>query len=214
MSIGILLGGLVFSGCGLSASPSAHKHPIVSGRNLRFKKAPPLSIHVNKTYLAHFFTTAGNFTMTLFAKKDPVAANNFVFLARHHFFNGDTFFRVIKHFMVQTGDPLNRGTGGPGYSWNAELPPTYPYAPGIVAMAHAQSPNSNGSQFFICTGQECAGLNQRPYNTYTEVGRITHGLSVVDKIASGKVTANPLMNGEVSKPLHPYTIKNITIQVK
>ncbi len=213
LGVAVLLGAGLLAGF-VATSHQAPRKPIESGRDLRWKKAPPLTINVNKTFVADFTTTAGNFQMTLFAKQDPVAANNFVFLARHHFYNGDTFFRVIKPFMVQTGDPLNNGTGGPGYSLHAELPPTVPYSPGVVSMAHAASPNSNGSQFFICTGAECAGLNQKGYNTYTEIGRITQGLAVVDKIANGKVKANPLMGGEVSKPLHPYTIKNITIKVK
>lgn len=211
----MVVAGISLTACGAVAKKTAHDpKKIVSGRNLRWKKAPPLTIRTNKTYVANFSTTAGDFKMTLFAKLDPYSANNFVFLADHHFYNGDIFFRVLQPFMIQTGDPLNTGVGGPGYSWPAELPPTYPYAPGIVAMAHTEASNSNGSQFFICTGAECADLNSAGNNTYTEVGRITQGMAVVDKIAAGKVVANPNMPGdEVSKPVHPVTITNITIAV-
>jgi cyclophilin family peptidyl-prolyl cis-trans isomerase len=215
--IGFSLLAATLSGCGLFASPTHHTR-ILSGRNLRWKKPPAMSINVNKTYVAHFATTAGDFQMTIFAKQDPVSANNFIFLANHHFFNGDTFFRLVKSFIVQAGDPLNLGTGGPGYSWNgSKEQPTVPYGPGIVAMANSGSPTTNGSQFFICTGTESELLNQNP--VYTELGRITQGLSVVQKISDGKVKLNPyvpLGNGryEKSRPIHPVTIENVTIDVK
>jgi cyclophilin family peptidyl-prolyl cis-trans isomerase len=166
-------------------------------------------IDPHRQYEAVVKTTAGSFTISLFAKQDPVAVNNFVFLAQHQFFNGDTFFRVVKDFVIQTGDPLNQGTGGPGYQWNGELPPPYPYGPGIVAMANTGNPNTNGSQFFICTGSQSQSLNQTPI--YTEVGRVTAGWDTVLKIAAGPVVANPVMGGEVSKPVHPVTILDVTV---
>lgn len=196
--------------CG-SAPSAAKTGAPKTGRSLRWPKPPAMTINPSRTYIADFKTTAGNFAMTLFAKTDPRAVNNFVFLARHRFFDGDVFFRVIRGFMVQTGDPLNTGTGGPGYSVKA-TPPAYPYAPRIVAMAHTSYSTSYGSQFFICTGAECDGLNQPQYNTYSELGRISKGFSVVEKIAAGKVTYNPKMK-EVSKPVHPVRIEAVTVHV-
>ena len=148
------------------------------------------------TYTAQVSTNMGSFNIHLFARHDPVAVNNFVFLAQHGFYNGDRFFRIIRTFMIQTGDPHNNGTGGPGYQFNDELPPPYPYTPGIVAMANA-GPNTNGSQFFICTGSACSSLNQDP--VYTEVGRVISGMSVVEKIAAIPVGPNPTTH-EVSLP--------------
>lgn len=169
-----------------------------------------MTINEHDQYQAVVHTTAGTFVIDLFAQQDPVAVNNFVFLATQHFYDGDQFFRVLKPFVIQTGDPLNNGTGGPGYTWKGELPVPFPYQPGIVAMAVSDNnPNTNGSQFFICTGSESEELNQDPI--YTEVGRVVKGWSTIEKIADGPVTVNPL-TGEDSKPLHPYVITSITIQ--
>ncbi len=169
-----------------------------------------MTLNPNDQYQATVHTTAGNFVIQLFAKQQPVAVNNFVFLANQGFYNNNQFFRVIQNFVIQTGDPLNNGTGGPGYTWNAELPVPFPYQPGIVAMAVSSAgPNTNGSQFFICTGPQSEQLNQQPQ--YTELGRVIKGWTTVLKIARGQVTVNPLTN-EDSEPLHPYSITSITIQ--
>lgn len=158
-------------------------------------------------YAAVVHTTAGDFTIDLFAQESPAAVNNFVFLARQEFFHGDTFFRVVPGFVIQTGDPLDQGTGGPGYQWNDELPVPHPYGPGIVAMANA-GPNTNGSQWFVCTGPQSAGLNQHP--SYTEFGRVVDGMAVVEQIGSARVQMNP-MSREMSQPVEPVTIESIEI---
>lgn len=178
----------------------------------QWSTVPPMQINTSKQYDAVVHTNYGDFTIQLFAKSAPKTVNNFVFLADHHFFTGDTFFRIIKPFMIQTGDPRNNGTGGPGYQFASELPPKYPYAPGIVAMAN-RGPNtvSNGSQFFICTGSESESLNHQPI--YTEFGKIIKGMSVVEKIASIPVKTNPL-TGEDSFPTKTAFIESVTIQSK
>jgi len=168
---------------------------------------PAMQIDVKKQYDAVFHTNYGNFTIQLFANESPQTVNNFVFLAKHNFYNNDKFFRIMKTFMIQTGDPTNTGTGGPGYQFADELPVKHPYAPGIVAMANA-GPNTNGSQFFICTGQDSAGLNQQP--NYTEFGRVTNGMDVVQAIASIPVTTNPQTN-EPSVPTKDAVIQSIQI---
>ena len=170
-----------------------------------------MAINKSKPYFAVVKTNYGVFTLRLFAHSAPITVNNFVFLARHDFYNGDTFFRVIKPFMIQTGDPLNNGTGGPGYTFADELPPKRPYAPGIVAMAN-RGPNTNGSQFFICTGPQSSGLNSQP--NYTQFAEVAQGMKVVKAIASIPVVANPAMNGEISKPTKTARIEQITIEVK
>jgi len=161
------------------------------------------------TYSAVVDTNYGSFTMQLFAAQDPVAVNNFVFLARQHFYDGLRFFRVVQGFMVQTGDPNNNGTGGPGYRFGDELPPPQPYAAGIVAMANA-GPNSNGSQFFVCTGDQCSSLNQAP--AYTELGQVSSGLAVVQAIAALPTKANPLNPSEKSTPTRNAHMISVTIQ--
>jgi cyclophilin family peptidyl-prolyl cis-trans isomerase len=170
-----------------------------------------MTINPKDNYVAVVNTTAGSFTMDLFASQDPVAVNNFVFLSNQHFYDGDKFFRVLPSFVIQTGDPYNDGTGGPGYTWPAELPVPFPYQPGIVAMAVSDNnPNTNGSQFFICTGPESVDLNKDPI--YTEVGRVVKGWSTIETIEKGRVTVNPVTN-EKSYPIHPYAITAITIHV-
>lgn len=201
---------LLLAGCGASqAHHGAKAKARAASKVMQWSSAPAMTINPKDNYQAVVHTTAGNFTIQLFATQDPVAANNFVFLAKQHFYNGNKFFRVVSSFVVQAGDPYNNGTGGPGYTWKAELPPPYPYQAGIVAMAVSGSdPNTNGSQFFICTGSKSAQLNQEPL--YTEVGRVVQGWTTIQTIASGKVTHNPLTN-EDSYPLHPYSITSVTI---
>ena len=173
----------------------------------QWSKPPAMVIKPNTPYSAVVDTNYGQFTINLFAQTDPVAVNNFVFLSQHGFYNGDKFFRIIKSFMVQTGDPNNNGTGGPGYHFADELPPPDPYGPGIVAMANS-GPNTNGSQFFICTGVQSETLPPQ----YTQFGKVTSGMSVVQKIADIPVVANPVMGGELSKPTKNAEIVSIAIK--
>jgi len=108
--------------------------------------------------------------------------------------------------MIHTGDPLGTSTGGPCYKFADELPAKHDYEPGIVAMANAV-PNTNGSQFFICAGASAGNLNKAP--NYTQFGRVTEGMDVVQAIASVKVTQSA--SGEMSRPVNPPAIKNISI---
>lgn len=168
-----------------------------------------MQIDTSKQYNAVVHTNYGDFTIQLFAKAAPITVNNFVFLAQHKYYQNNEFFRIIQSFMIQTGDPTNTGTGSPGYTFKDELPPKEPYGPGIVAMANA-GPNTNGSQFFICTGPDSTGLPPQ----YTEFGKVTQGMDVVQKIAAIPVVPNPNMNGEKSKPTQKAVIESIDIQVQ
>nr|WP_209466116.1 peptidylprolyl isomerase [Symbiobacterium terraclitae] len=165
-----------------------------------------MQIDPAKRYQAILRTTKGDITIELLAGEAPITVNNFVFLAREGFYDGVKFHRVIKPFMIQTGDPTGTGRGGPGYRFPDELPPKHPYEPGIVAMANA-GPNTNGSQFFICSGPQAAGLNQYP--NYTQFGRVVQGMDVVQALASVPVTAS--FGGERSKPLEDIRIESVTI---
>lgn len=175
-------------------------------RNNKYASSPPMSIAKNKQYNADVTTSMGTFTIKLLSNDAPATVNNFVFLAREGFFNGIVFHRIIKDFMIQTGDPLGTGTGGPGYKFADELPNKLSYGTGIVAMANS-GPNTNGSQFFICTGEQSKNLNSSP--KYTIFGEVAEGMEVVRKIAAVPVTAGS--RGEVSRPTSPVTIINITI---
>jgi peptidylprolyl isomerase/peptidyl-prolyl cis-trans isomerase B (cyclophilin B) len=166
-----------------------------------------MQIDTSKTYYAIFDTSLGSFKIELFTAEAPQTVNNFVFLARQKFYDDTIFHRIIKVFMIQGGDPEGTGKGDPGYTIPDELPVKYPYEPGIVAMANSGSANTGGSQFFICTGTQAAGLNTNPI--YTQFGRVIEGMDVVQKIASVEVG---YFNGEFSKPKAPPVIKTITIE--
>ena len=108
-----------------------------------------MQIDPAKTYYATIKTNKGDMRLKLHADKVPMTVNNFVFLAREGFYDGVTFHRVIKDFMIQAGDPTGTGRGGPGYHFPDEFHPDLRHdGPGVLSMANA-GPNTNGSQFFI-----------------------------------------------------------------
>ena len=127
---------------------------------------------------AKFDTNAGSFTINLFGDKTPKTVSNFIFLAKEGFYNGLTFHRVIPNFMIQGGDPIGDGTGGPGYKFEDEFNPSLTFdKPGMLAMANS-GPATNGSQFFI-TVAPTTWLN----NKHTIFGEVIDGYSVVEKIS-------------------------------
>lgn len=204
---------LILCGCGASTAtpaptptsvPAPTSAPAASGAR-GFAHPPAMTIDKNATYNAVVATTDGTFTMHLLPKSAPVAVNSFVFLARHHFYNGIVFHRIISGFMVQTGDPTGTGTGGPGYTLPIE-PVHQKYALGTVAMANTGQPHSNGSQFFIVVGPQGESL---PPN-YTIFGQVTSGMTVVQKIAATPVGPNS-STGEASSPLK--TVKMTSIRI-
>jgi cyclophilin family peptidyl-prolyl cis-trans isomerase len=170
--------------------------------------APPeMQIDPSKTYHATLKTNKGDVRIELLTGEAPKTVNNFVFLAREGYYDGVKFHRVIRTFMIQTGDPTGTGAGGPGYRFADELPPKHSYEPGMVAMANA-GPNTNGSQFFICSGPDAGNLNRYP--NYTQFGRVVEGMETVQKLASTPV--GPTGRGETSKPLEEILIENVTIE--
>ncbi|MBB3110377.1 cyclophilin family peptidyl-prolyl cis-trans isomerase/predicted small lipoprotein YifL [Paenibacillus phyllosphaerae] len=172
---------------------------------------PEMTIDQSKTYLAHFTTNKGDFTVELFAKDAPQTVNSFVFLSNEKFYDGVKFHRIIETFMIQTGDPTGTGSGGPGYNIPDELDNGYKYDEGIVAMANTGAPDSGGSQFFICTGADAANLNSMP--NYTIFGKVVEGMDVVTAIAQTPVEASQ-MTGEVSVPSEEIKIETISIETK
>jgi peptidyl-prolyl cis-trans isomerase B (cyclophilin B) len=146
----------------------------------QYSAAPKMTIDPAKTYSVTFDTTKGQIVCDLFAKDAPKTVNNFVFLARDGFYNGTTFHRVIKDFMVQGGDPEGTGRGGPGYRFEDEVRNNpHKHQRGSLSMANA-GPNTNGSQFFI-THVVTDWLDGK----HTVFGQVRSGQDVVDKIAQG-----------------------------
>lgn len=172
----------------------------------QYDAPPAMQLTPGATYQAVVETTEGKFTVDLLAEQAPLTVNNFVTLARDGFYDDVVFHRIIETFMVQTGDPTGTGRGGPGYRFADELPPALPYEPGIVAMANA-GPNTNGSQFFICTGDNCKHLNRQP--NYTVFGRVSAGIDTVTAIAKTPVGPSPM--GEASQPLKDVRIQTVEI---
>lgn len=176
-----------------------------SGQHPQWKQAPEMTIDPAKQYTATIRTTEGTMTAQLLPGEAPKTVNNFVFLAREGFYDGVPFHRVMKGFMVQTGDPTGTGTGGPGYRF-ADEPIPSDYEPGTLAMANA-GPNTNGSQFFIVHADLRGG---RLPKKYTIFGRLTSGMEVLDKIANTPVRAS--RSGEPSQPVEPPRIESVTIE--
>ena len=176
-------------------------------RNNKYQSAPEMSIDPKKQYIADIKTNRGSFKIKLLATDTPVTVNNFVYLARNGYYDDIPFHRIMKDFMIQTGDPLGNGTGGPGYTFKDELPPKLAYDAGIVAMANS-GPNTNGSQFFICNGENSKHLNNTP--NYTVFGQIIDGMDSILKITDTPVGRN--QRGEPSKPMEYIYIEKITIE--
>jgi cyclophilin family peptidyl-prolyl cis-trans isomerase len=140
----------------------------------QYSAAPAMAINAKKHYSATFHTEVGDFVVQLYADRAPKTVNNFIFLAREGFYNGVTFHRVIRDFMVQGGDPTGSGSGGPGYRFPDEFHPTLRHdGPGVLSMANA-GPNTNGSQFFI-THRATPHLD----NKHSVFGKVSKGMDVV-----------------------------------
>jgi cyclophilin family peptidyl-prolyl cis-trans isomerase len=169
-----------------------------------YKSPPPMTIDTSKTYVAHVDTTCGAFDITLDAKVAPKTANSFVFLARNHFYDGLSFHRLVKDFVIQGGDPKGDGTGGPGYELPTEAPKNG-YKEGSVAMANS-GPDTTGSQFFVTVSANGAkNLGGPPY-LYSDLGTVTKGMDVVQKL----MTFAP-DTAEGGTPTQPLYMKTITI---
>lgn len=144
-------------------------------------------------------TSKGEIVFKLYPDTAPLAVSNFVYLAEQGYYDGLTFHRVVEDFVIQGGDPLGTGTGGPGYKFADEIGPEHVpadlitrmeahpekslYQRGIVAMANA-GPNTNGSQFFIML-EDIPSANMP--NLYSIFGEVTKGLNVVDEIRVGDI---------------------------
>ena len=175
-----------------------------SARTVTFAKAPPTCIDAAKTYTAVVTTNKGAYTIALDAAKAPITVNNFVVLARYHYFDNTICHRAIPTFAVQCGDPTGTGSGGPGYTFADELPAAGDYKVGSIAMANSGA-NTNGSQFFIITGAQGAALSPN----YSLFGQVTDGLdttvTALDKLGNPDQAANGV------PPLEQIIIQSVTI---
>lgn len=175
-----------------------------SGKVGVFGKPPVPCIDAAKTYTAKIVTNKGELTVMLDQKKAPLTVNNFVVLARYHYFDNTDCHRIIPNFVVQCGDPTATGNGGPGYVIADELPKAGDYKVGSLAMANS-GPGTNGSQFFIITGSDGAAL---PAN-YSLFGTVTEGLDTTVKTLDA--AGNPDKNAGGVPPLEQVIIQSVTI---
>jgi peptidylprolyl isomerase/peptidyl-prolyl cis-trans isomerase A (cyclophilin A) len=156
---------------------------------------------------ATFKTNKGSFTVELLTNDAPKTTANFIKLAESGFYTGVKFHRVIKDFMIQSGDPLTKddtmmsrwGTGGPGYQFADEIHANNKNVAGTIAMANA-GPNTNGSQFFINTND-----NNFLDTKHTVFGRVTSGMDVVQVIEN-------VQTNQMDRPLDAVIIESITLK--
>ena len=174
-----------------------------SPRTVTFAKEPPMCIDVAKKYTAIVETNKGSFTIALDAVKAPKTVNNFVTLARYHFYDGVVFHRIIADFAIQGGDPTGSGSGGPGYEFADELPASADdYKVGSLAMANA-GPNTNGSQFFVVMGEG------RLTADYSLFGTVTDGLEQTVNALEAVANPDPSANGVPT--LEPVYMTKVTV---
>jgi cyclophilin family peptidyl-prolyl cis-trans isomerase len=169
-----------------------------SPKRQQFDAEPPMCIDPAKRYTAEMTTSMGTMTIALDPLAAPRTVNNFVFLARYHYFDGIVFHRVIPGFVLQGGDPTGTGRGGPGYQFADELPPPGRYELGSLAMANSGA-NTNGSQFFVISGPDGTRL---PPN-YSLFGKVISGLDTVVAIDA--------VGTRSGKPTQSVTIESVSI---
>lgn len=156
-------------------------------------------------------TSEGDMVVQFWTDAAPKTIENFKKLARQGFYDGTTFHRIVKEFMIQGGDPNskdpakenNYGEGGPGYNINAEFN-DHSHDRGVISMARGPDPDSAGSQFFICLAPV-----HRLDHQYTTFGKLIKGQDVLEKIGDTPVTRNSM--GEPSKPTKRVVIESIKI---
>ncbi|MFV0555943.1 MAG: peptidylprolyl isomerase [Lactovum sp.] len=178
-------------------------------------------------------TTAGNIKVKLFPELAPLAVENFLALAKADYYKDNEFFRVIKSFMIQTGDPENLGTSSKSVvndnqAFTTEISNQLYHIRGALSLANTGQESSSSSQFFIIQNKEdmSSAIGNQLYpekikealknggypeldGSYTVFGQVIEGMEVVDKIATAEVEANE--SGEESKPVKAFSIKTVKI---
>jgi len=184
---------------------------LVSSALFAAEQKPAVSDASGANEMAIIQTSEGDMVVQFWTDAAPKAVENFKKLARSGFYNGTTFHRVMKGFMIQGGDPYTKdpakekqyGDGGPGYTVKAEFN-QHQHQRGVIAMAREKDPDSAGSQFFICLASV-----PRLDGKYTTFGKLIKGDEILTKIGNTPVKRNPA--GEMSQPLNRIVIRSIKI---
>jgi len=169
--------------CGGSLPPDAGKP------KPQFSGPAPQTIDPASIYTAVIQTSCGQIQIKLDPADTPIATNNFVFLADKHFYDGIWFQRIVQGFMIQGGDPLGTGGGGPGYTFSTEVNNSIKFGakPGVIAYANSGL-DTNGSQFFVTVAPQ-SFLDQS--GPYTAFGTVTKGLEVLQTISNLPAQTGP-----------------------
>ena len=167
-------------------------------------KRPHRRVRPGRMLTAKVETSCGSFEIALDATDSPRTVSSFAYLARRGVYDDTTFHRIVPSFVIQGGDPLGTGSGGPGYSIDEPPPPRTEYTKGTVAMAKlaVEPPGRSGSQFFVVTAAD-AGL---PPN-YAVLGKVSSGQGVVERIAQ---LGDP-RSGQRGTPRATVVIRKVTI---
>jgi peptidyl-prolyl cis-trans isomerase B (cyclophilin B) len=202
----LLLVVLGLAGCGGSdhteqaGAPGCESASAPKPRNATLP-APKQLVRPGEKLTAVVGTSCGSFDIALDTARAPKTTNSFAYLSRKGLYDGLDFHRVIPGFVVQGGDPLGNGTGGPGYQVDETPPPNLAYTKGVVAMAKSpvEPPGRSGSQFFVVTVAD-AGLSP----DYALLGRVAQGMNVVERIGS--------LGTPSGHPKQTVLIKRVTIE--
>lgn len=164
-------------------------------------KAPPQTVKKGEKLTAVVRTSCGTFEIALDSTRAPKTVNSFAYLAEQGFYDDLSFHRIAPGFVIQGGDPLGTGVGGPGYSVDEKPPANLAYTKGTVAMAKsaADPPGRSGSQFYVVTAAD-AGLPPE----YALVGTVDEGYDVVAKIDK--------LGTAAETPKQPVLIEEMTIE--
>jgi peptidyl-prolyl cis-trans isomerase B (cyclophilin B) len=164
-------------------------------------KAPPQTVKKGEKLTADVETSCGSFEIALDSSRAPKTVNSFAYLSEEGFYDGLSFHRIAPGFVIQGGDPLGTGVGGPGYSVTEKPPASLAYTKGTVAMAKssADPPGRSGSQFYVVTAAD-AGLPAE----YALVGKVSEGYDVVERIEK--------LGTPAEKPKQTVLIEKITIE--
>jgi cyclophilin family peptidyl-prolyl cis-trans isomerase len=184
--------------------PSGCEHVSKPPPKNRHLKKPKQTVTPGEKLTATVDTSCGQFDVQLDTSNSPDTVNSFAYLAKKGFYDDTTFHRIVPHFVIQGGDPLENGKGGPGYTVTEPPPPNATYRMGTVAMAKGQLEPSgtSGSQFFVVTAAD-AGLPPQ----YAILGKVSSGFDVVKKIG----TLGDPKSGGTGTPLATVLIHRITV---
>jgi peptidyl-prolyl cis-trans isomerase B (cyclophilin B) len=178
-------GSATSAAAGSAAPAGCRTVPVPAPKGPQHIPPPKLKLDPNRTYTVTVVTNCGTFAFNLDVKQSPKTSASIDYLVKRGFYNGLTFHRVAQGFVIQGGDPIGDGSGGPGYTVVEAPPPNTQYVQGDVAMAktEAEPPGASGSQFFVVTGAnvtQSAGLTP----DYALAGKVISGIGVVEKIGS------------------------------